>query len=166
MSINKNLPNELKMFEPFWNGQNLNKSNLQSVFFVEEDNMTFGSPNKFDGKKNFPQNCMDAERCFVAEFWFEYQSAMRLPRTYFVYSHIFQLDLTQLEIELKAELENNNLARYKILSDPESVAVFIESKYDNIKHLLFGENGKDDYRTLAKEMVKERGRLVGKKFGI
>jgi hypothetical protein len=166
MTTQQKLTEELKMFEPFFNGQNLNKSNLQSVFFVEEDNMTFGSPNKFDGKKNFPQNCMGAERYFVAEFWFEYPSAMRLPSTYFIYSHIFQLDLTQLEIELKAELENNNFAGYKILSDPESVAVFVESNYDTIKHLLFGKNGKDDYRTLAQEMVKKRGQTVGKGFGL
>ena len=76
------------------------------------------------------------------------------------------MDLTQLEIELKAELKKNNLAGYKILSDPESVAVFVESNYDIIKHVLFGKNGKDDYRTIAQEMVKKRGQTVGKGFGL
>ncbi|WP_395050302.1 hypothetical protein [Flavobacterium sp.] len=160
------MPEELKMFESFFNGQNLNKCNLRSVFFVEDDMMTFGSPNKFDGKKNFPVNCKGAKKYFVAEFWYEYPSAMRLPSTYFIYSHIFQLDLTQLEEDIKIEKENNNLVGYEILSDPESVAVFVESNYDTIKHVLFGKNGKDDYRTLAQEMVKKRGQTVGKGFGL
>lgn len=165
MSTQQILPEELRMFESFFDGQNLNKSNLNSVFFVEEYHMTFGSPNKFDGKKNFPKNCQGAKKYFVAEFWFEYPEEIRLPQNYFVFTHVFQLDVNHLEIEIKDELEKNNLSINSDITSPEKIAIFIENDYDTINHLLF-DRGKDNHRLLAKEIVKKINQTVGKGYGL
>ena len=96
MNTKQQLQETLELFTPLFDGQNLNEDYsqyLQTVYFVEKDKMKFESQsglfNTFEGKKSFIQNCIGAEICFVAEFWFEHPSAIRLPSTYFIYSHIF-----------------------------------------------------------------------------
>lgn len=155
MSTDQNFPEELKMFEPLFKGEYLNKNNLQSVFFVEENKVTFDSTNNFQAYKNFPK------QYFVAEFQFPYSSGMRIGN-YFVLSHVFQLDLAQIKTEIE------EIGGAPILYNPKSVAVFIEKNFDSVtvQKILFGENGNDIYSTLAQEMLKKGGGTIGREFGM
>jgi hypothetical protein len=159
MKTQQNLPEELKMFEPLFNGPYLNQSNLKSVFFVERKKMIFNSPNIFGEKKNFPSD----NECdyFVAEFWFEYPSINKQQSTYFVYSHIFNLKLEDLAKEI--EIENKSLTEYEILSTPEMVAEMIEKNYDNVKSILLDINENGDYKSLAIKIVEYRGKTFLKR---
>lgn len=165
MSTEQKLPEELKMFETLFNGENLNQSNLKSVFFVERENMTFNSPNIFDNKKNFPRD--NEGDYFVAEFWFEYPSNNKHPSTYFVYSHVFYLDLEKLAEEIKEELDKKNIHSYSKISTPELFAKYVELNYDKVKKALLNISVNNDYKPLSIMICNDRGAYSGKgDFGL
>lgn len=176
MNTKQKLAETLGLFSPLFSGLNLNEDYshyLHTVYFVEKDKIKFephsGLSNKFEGKKNFPIGCEKFDHYFVAEFWFPYTTGTN-EGNYFVFSHVFQLDLLQLSTVIEAiEKERPNvIAEFnRELVVGENVAFLLQERPDFLKDFLFDHNHRMyDYRSLAQKFISVKALLLEKVSGI
>lgn len=177
MTNNKQqLEETLGLFSPLFGGQHLNEDYsqyLQTVYFVEKDQMKFephfGLSNTFEGKKNFPIGCEKFDDYFVAEFWFPYVAGAKVGN-YFVLSHVFQLDLTQLNTAIEAiekERPEVGAAFNAELVVGENIAFLLQERPDFLKDFLFDHNNRMyDYKSLAQKFIGVKALLLEKTSGI
>jgi hypothetical protein len=176
MTTKQQLSETLELFSPLFGGLNLNEDYshyLHTVYFVEKDKIKFephsGLSNKFEGKKNFPIGCENFDHYFVAEFWFPYTTGTN-EGNYFVFSHVFQLDLVQLSTEINSiEKERPTvIAAFNTeLSIGENVAFLFQERPDFLKDFLFDHNHRMyDYRSLAQKFIGVKALLLERVTGI
>lgn len=106
--------------------------------------------------------------------YFLVQSILPFNHSNFILAHTFKLDFTQLEIELRMMIKNDeelfkeyhdSKMGYGIFSY-ERIAILFEETYLDSHKFLACFNGKgDDYKSIAELIIKKRGRLAGKIFG-
>lgn len=176
MNFKQQLASTLELFSPLFDGKHLIADcsrYLQTVYFIEKDKMKYephsGLFNKFEGKKNFPIGCEKFDNYFVAEFWFPYLAGTN-EQNYFVFSHVFQLDLVQLSTKIEAiEKERPNvIAEFnKELVVGENVAFLFQERPDFLKDFLFDHNHRMyDYQSLAQKLLGVKSLLLEKVLGI
>lgn len=176
MNTKQQLEETLGLFSPLFDGEHLIEDYsqyLQTVYFVAKDKMQlephFGLSNKFEGKKNFPLGCEKFDNYFVAEFWFPYSAGENVGN-YFVFSHVFQLDLAQLsdEIGIVEKERPRVIAEFnRELAVGENVAFLLQERPDFLKDFLFDHNHRMyDYRSLAQKFISVKALLLEKVSGI
>lgn len=156
----KKLIATLEMFKPFLEGNNLStemSDYLETVYYVPREKMSFyngitNTSNLFDKTKIFPVSADNTEGYFVAEFWFPYLTGGIIKSNYFMISHVFKLDIKQIEIELN-KIHNADKPKSELL-EPQKIACILQEHFKE-KHTSFlNENGKEDYKNLAKILLE------------
>jgi hypothetical protein len=101
---------------------------------------------------------------FVAEFWIPYSDGVFIKEKSFKISHVFRLDIQQIEAELN-KLSNAEQNTFKTLLDPKNIALVMQ-KYKIFIPFLSGENGTEDYGKIAETLPKYYGHIIGEGYGI
>ena len=126
------LERNFEIFKPFLQSNNLSAEmydNLETVYYVPE------SPEIEDGN-------------FVAEFWIPYCDGVFIKEKSFKISHVFRLDIQQIEAELN-KLSDAEKSIFKTILDPKNIAFVIKEHYKKFMPYLSGENGKEDYKRIT-----------------
>jgi hypothetical protein len=152
----KKLAETLEMFKPLLEGNNLStemSDYLETLYYVPREKMSFyngitNNSNLFDKTKLFPVSADNSEGYFVAEFWFPYLVGGIFKSNYFMISHVFKLDIQQIEAELN-KLSNAEKSIFKTIVDPKNIAFVIQERYKKFIPYLSGENGKEDYEKIT-----------------
>ena len=163
----KKLEATLEMFKPFLEGNNLStemSDYLETVYYVPREKMSFyirktNTSNVFDDSKIFPISAHNTEGFYVAEFWFPYLEGGIKKGNFFMISHVFKLDIQQIEAGLN-NLHDADKNRFKILLKPENIAYVIQEHYKENKPSLLKENGVENYNILAEILYKNWSKIV------
>jgi hypothetical protein len=156
----KKLAATLEMFKPFLEGNNLSSEMsdyVETVYYVPREEMSFYkgityTSNLFDKTKIFPASADNTEGYFVAEFWFPYLVGGKFKSNYFMISHVFKLDITQIEVELnKIPYADGRISE---LLEPRIIACILQEHFKEKYSFFLNENGKEDYKILAEILYK------------
>lgn len=165
----KKLDETLEMFKPFLEGNNLSNEMsdyLKTVYFVPRKDMFFYDgkyklSKPFDGTKTFPLSAHNTEGYFVAEFWFPYSNeSIRKNCKYFMISHVFKLDFTHINMEVK------RLSNGKFELGIEDLAYGIQEFYHLLHKYLLMENDKDDLNEIAKILYSNRIQIIASDYNV
>lgn len=156
----KKLTAILEMFKPFLEGNNLStemSDYLETVYYVSKEKMSFydgitNTSNLFDKTKIFPVSANNTEGYYVAEFWFPYLVGGIIKSNYFMISHVFKLDIKQIETELNKIPDADG--RIFGLLEPQKIACILQEHFKEKHSSFLNENGKEDYKTLAEILYK------------
>lgn len=143
----------IKLYEPFLKGMPLPSS---------EQNIKVGE-SYFFKVSYIPENSIiliDGKKYENEDGYFKVEYGFHFKATNFCMGHIFKLDKTQIEYELK------KLGESGVISEIDIALIFSET-YPNSHKLLacFNESGMDDYVEIAKLILNKRGFLESKRFG-
>jgi hypothetical protein len=165
----KKLIATLEMFKPFLEGNNLStemSDYLETVYYVPREKMSFyngitNTSNLFDKTKIFPVSADNTKGYFVAEFWFPYLTGGIIKSNYFMISHVFKLDIKQIETELNKIADADG--RIPGLLEPQKIACILQEHFKEKHSFFLNENGKEYYKILAEILYKG---WIGITFGI
>jgi hypothetical protein len=142
------LKRNFEIFKPYLQSTNLSAEmheSLETVYYVPESQ---------DTKDGY----------FVAEFWIPYCDGVFIKEKSFKISHVFRLDIQQIEAELN-KLSNAEKNRFKTILDPKKIAFLLQDKYEIFIPFLSGENGKEDYGKIAETLHKYYGHIISGDYG-
>lgn len=151
MKENQNkLEKNFEIFKPYLQGTNLSAEmydNLETVYYVLSESSEIK-----DGY-------------FVAEFWIPYCDGVFIKEKSFKISHVFRLDIQQIEAELN-KISDAEKSRFETLLNPKNIAFVLKSFYSKYIPYLSGINGKEDYRKIAEILYNNYEYIVGRDYGI
>jgi hypothetical protein len=145
------LKRNFEFFKPFLQSINLSAEmheSLETVYYVPESQDTKGG-------------------YFVAEFWIPYCDGVFIKEKSFKISHVFRLDIQQIEVEL-SKLHDTHESRFKTILDPKNIAFVMQEHYEKFIPYLSGEHGKNDYKEITKLLYSYcLGTAIGtKQYGV
>ena len=146
------LKRNFEFFKPFLQSINLSAemyTNLETVYYVPK---SIGTTN---------------EDYYVAEFWIPYTDGIFLKEKAFKISHVFRLDIQQIEVEL-SKLHDADESRFKTILDPKNIAFVMQEHYEKFIPYLSGDHGKNDYKEITKLLYSYcLGTAIGtKQYGV
>lgn len=151
---------------------NINQDKLKRNFelfksFLQSINLSVEMYDYLEIVNYFPESTEKLSGYFVAEFWIPYTDGIFLKEKSFKISHVFRLDIQQIEVEL-SKLYNADESRFKTILDPKNIAFVIQEHYEKFIPYLSGEHGIKDYKEFTKLLhIYCLGTAIGtKQYGV
>ena len=142
------LEKNFEIFKPYLQSTNLSAEmydNLETVYYAPE-------PSEIK------------EGYFVAEFWIPYCDGAFIKEKSFKISHVFRLDIQQIEAELN-KLSDTEKSRFDTILNPKNIAFVLKNFYNKLIPYISGENGKEDYGKIAEILYNYYGFIIGGRYG-
>ncbi|GAA4053169.1 MULTISPECIES: hypothetical protein [Flavobacterium] len=142
------LKRNFEIFKPYIQSTNLNTEmydNLETIYYT-------------------PESSEIKDGYFVAEFWIPYCDGVFIKEKSFKISHVFRLDIQQIEAELN-KISDAEKSRFETLLNPKNIAFVLKSFYIKFIPYLSGENGKEDYGKIAEILYNYYGFIIGSRYG-